>query len=264
MNKITINTLRTMKAQKEKFSVLTAYDASFSRLLAECEIEVVLVGDSLGNVIQGHGTTVPVTMDAMVYHTNCVSRTNDYSLIIADLPYMAYATPEQAMANATRLMQAGANMVKLEGGDWLLETVAMLNERGVPVCGHLGLTPQSVDALGGFKVQGRNEDQAAELASNAQNLADAGADLIVFECIPSLLGQSITESLSIPTIGIGAGAGTDAQVLVLHDALGISVNKIPKFAKNFMLEADTIEAALRAYKSAVSEGSFPASEHGFN
>lgn len=252
-----------MKAQSEKFSVLTAYDASFSSLLAQCEIEVVLVGDSLGNVIQGHDTTVPVTMDAMVYHTRCVSAANNYSLIIADLPYMSYATPELAMANATRLMQAGANMVKLEGGDWLLETVAMLKERGIPVCGHLGLTPQSVDALGGFKVQGRDDAQAAELVSNAQNLEAAGCDLIVFECVPSQLGQRVTETLGIPTIGIGAGADTDAQVLVLHDALGISVNKIPKFAKNFMLEAKDIAGALRAYKAAVASGEFPTAEHSF-
>ena len=264
MNKITVDTLRKLKAQKHKFSVLTAYDASFSSLLARCEIEVLLVGDSLGNVIQGHGTTVPVTMDDMVYHTQCVSRTNQYSLLIADLPYMAYATPEAAMTNAARLMQAGANMVKLEGGDWLLETVAMLKERGIPVCGHLGLTPQSVDALGGFKVQGRSDEQAEALAASSLNLEAAGCDLIVFECIPSQLAQRVTESLSIPTIGIGAGADTDAQVLVLHDALGISANKIPKFAKNFMTDAVDIEAAIRAYKDAVQSGSFPAAKHSFS
>ncbi|MEM9103573.1 MAG: 3-methyl-2-oxobutanoate hydroxymethyltransferase [Pseudomonadota bacterium] len=263
MNKITIKKLKEYKAQQQKFAVLTAYDASFSRTMESCEIDAILVGDSLGNVVQGHNTTVPVTMSDMCYHTRCVSRSNQHSFIIADLPYMAYSTPEQTLENATQLMQAGAHMVKLEGGDWLLETVAMLTERGIPVCGHLGLTPQSVNAIGAFQVQGKTSEEAEQLMNEAINLTNAGISLLVLECVPSSLGKKVTESLSIPTIGIGAGSDTDAQVLVIYDILGISPGRPPKFVKNFLEESGSISGAISAYKSAVEHQTFPDTAHQF-
>jgi 3-methyl-2-oxobutanoate hydroxymethyltransferase len=263
MNTVTINTLNTLKQQGEKFPVITAYDASFSRLIESVGIEVVLVGDSLGNVIQGHGSTVPVTMEDMAYHVQAVCRGNSKSLIIADLPFMAYATEEQTMENSALLMQAGAHMVKLEGGAWLEESVLMLSERGIPVCGHLGLTPQSVNKMGGYKVQGRSEEAADQMVSDALLLEEAGIDLLVLECVPSPLAKKITEALSIPVIGIGAGPDTDAQVLVIYDVLGLSTRP-PKFSKNFLLDAKDIESALASYAKEVRSGSFPAPEHGFN
>ncbi len=262
MKAVTINTLKTLKIQGEKFPVITAYDASFSRLIEHAGIEVMLVGDSLGNVIQGHGSTVPVTMDDMVYHTRAVQRGNSKSLIIADLPFMAYATEEQTMANAAELMQAGAHMVKLEGGAWLEETILMLSERGIPVCGHLGLTPQSVNKLGGYKVQGKDDEAADQMISDAHLLEEAGIDLLVLECVPSALAKQITDELQIPVIGIGAGPDTDAQVLVIYDMLGISP-RMPKFSKNFLAETGSVEKALSAYASEVRAGTFPELEHGF-
>lgn len=262
MKKVTIQTLQEMKQSGEKFSVLTCYDATFARLMEAAEIDVLLVGDSLGNVIQGQGSTVPVTVDDMAYHTTAVANGNSKSLLIADMPFMSYATEEQALENATVLMQAGAQMVKLEGGAWLEETVLMLSERGIPVCAHLGLTPQSVNKLSGYKVQGRDEEGAEQIISDAQILEEAGADLLVVECIPAELGKHLSEILSIPVIGIGAGPDTDAQVLVLHDMLGISA-RLPKFSHNFLPETGSIEGAIEAYKKAVREGSFPAEEHCF-
>ncbi|MEH6465992.1 MAG: 3-methyl-2-oxobutanoate hydroxymethyltransferase, partial [Porticoccus sp.] len=246
MKTVTINTLNTLKEQGEKFPVITAYDASFARLIEQAGIDVVLVGDSLGNVIQGHGSTVPVTMDDMIYHVEAVCRGNSKSLIIADLPFMAYATEEQTMENAALLMQAGAHMVKLEGGAWLEETVLMLSERGIPVCGHLGLTPQSVNKLGGYKVQGRDDQSAEKMVLDAHLLEEAGVDILVLECVPTALAQQITNELSIPVIGIGAGPNTDAQVLVIYDMLGISP-RLPKFSKNFLTETGDVETALKAY-----------------
>ena len=233
MKSTTLSTLNTMKRNGERFAVITCYDASFARLAELAGIEVVLVGDSLGNVCLGYDSTVPVTMEQMVHHVSAVARLNKRSLLIADLPYMSYATEEDSLANAARLMRAGAQVVKLEGGAWLESTVARLSERGVPVCGHLGLTPQSVDKLGGYKVQGRDGDAAARMIRDAERLQEAGMDMLVVECIPASLGQELREALRVPVIGIGAGAGTDAQVLVLYDMLGISP-KIPKFARNFL------------------------------
>jgi len=262
MDRVTINTLQTLKQEGKKFPVITTYDASFSRLVELAGIEVVLVGDSLGNVIQGHGSTVPVSMDNMAYHVQAVCRGNNKSLIIADLPFMAYATAEQTMENAAQLMQAGAHMVKLEGGAWLKESVLMLAERGIPVCGHLGLTPQSVNKLGGYKVQGRSEEAAEKIIQDAQLLEQAGADMLVLECVPTPLARKITKLLKIPVIGIGAGPNTDAQVLVIYDMLGLS-SRPPKFSKNFLTGAGDIEAALKAYADEVRSGAFPSPEHGF-
>lgn len=262
MDRVTINTLHALKQEGKKFPVITAYDASFSQLAEQAGIEVVLVGDSLGNVIQGHGSTVPVNMDDMAYHVQAVCRGNNKSLIIADLPFMAYATEEQTMENAAYLMQAGAHMVKLEGGNWLKESVSMLTERGIPVCGHLGLTPQSVNKLGGYKVQGRSDEAAEKMTQDALLLEQAGVDLLVLECVPTSLANKITELLKIPVIGIGAGSGTDAQVLVIYDMLGISPRQ-PKFSKNFLTETANVETALKAYADEVRSGAFPSPEHSF-
>ncbi|MCV6606302.1 MAG: 3-methyl-2-oxobutanoate hydroxymethyltransferase [Porticoccaceae bacterium] len=262
MKKVTIQTLNNRKASGEKFPVLTCYDATFARLMEKAEIDVLLVGDSLGNVIQGQGSTVPVTVDEMAYHTAAVARGNSKSLLMVDMPFMSYATEEQALENATELMQAGAHMVKLEGGAWLEETVLMLSERGIPVCAHLGLTPQSVNKLGGYKVQGRDQDSATQILADAHLLQEAGADLLVVECIPSQLGKQLSKELDIPVIGIGAGPDTDAQVLVLHDMLGISA-RLPKFSHDFLTDTGSIEKAISAYKAAVENGSFPAAEHCF-
>ncbi|WP_144393098.1 3-methyl-2-oxobutanoate hydroxymethyltransferase [Pleionea sediminis] len=264
MKKITIQTLQELKERNEPFAVLTAYDATFSRLMDDANVEVILVGDSLGMVIQGHDSTVPVTLEDMCYHIKNVKRGVNRSLIIGDLPYMSYATPEQTYINATRIMQSGANMVKLEGGQWLTDTVKGLTERGIPVCAHLGLTPQSVDALGGFKVQGRDDKTAKQLLEDAQALQNAGAKLLVLECVPSTLAKQVTESLTIPTIGIGAGADCDAQVLVLQDMLGLNTQFKPKFVKNFMAEVHgDIKAAIELFVSEVKARNFPGDEHSF-
>ena len=262
MKKVTIQTLHDRKTNGEKFSVLTCYDATFARLMENAAIEVLLVGDSLGNVIQGQGSTVPVTIDDMAYHTAAAASGNSKSLLMADMPFMSYATEQQALENAALLMQAGAQMVKLEGGAWLEETVLMLSERGIPVCAHLGLTPQSVNKLSGYRVQGRGEDAAEQILTDARILQEAGADLLVVECIPGELGKRLSQSLEIPVIGIGAGPDTDAQVLVLHDMLGISA-RLPRFSHNFLSQTDSIEQAIAAYRSAVLDGTFPTPEHCF-
>ena len=262
MKAISINTLNDIKQGGEKFAVITAYDAAFARQTELAGIEVVLVGDSLGNVILGYSSTVPVSMDDMSHHTAAVARGNSKSLLISDLPFMAYATPEQTLANSARLMQAGAHMVKLEGGAWLEESVFKLSERGIPVCGHLGLTPQSFNKLGGYKVQGRSEEAAEEISRDAKGLQQAGADLLVLECVPSDLAARISQELAIPVIGIGAGPDTDAQVLVLYDMLGFSP-RIPKFTKNFLADTGDVQLALKAYAEAVRSGEFPQPEHSF-
>lgn len=262
MKNITIEHLRSIKAEGNKFAVVTAYDYSFAKLIDEAEIEVTLVGDSLGNVIQGQDTTVPVTIDEVAYHTANVKRGISTSLIVADMPFMSYATLPQALENAAILMQAGAQMIKLEGGEWLAETVYALTERGIPVCGHLGLTPQSVHKLSGFKVQGKDSEAAEKMLYEAKQLEEAGADLLVVECIPSTLGESLAKNLDIPVIGIGAGPATDAQVLVLQDMLGIST-KLPKFAKNYLQQESNIQNALKAYRQEVLSGAFPGAEHCF-
>ena len=242
--------------------MITAYDYTFSRLIETAGIEVTLVGDSLGNVIQGRDSTIPVSVDEMAYHTEIVKRGNSRTLLMTDMPFMSYASESQALDNAAILMQAGAQMVKLEGGEWLAETIFKLTERGIPVCGHVGLTPQSVHKLGGYRVQGKEEDAAQQMIQEAQVLEEAGADLMVVECVPSSLGKKLAESLNIPVIGIGAGPDTDAQVLVLQDMLGIS-QRLPKFSKNFLADSTSIQQAIINYGNEVRAGTFPAPEHCF-
>jgi 3-methyl-2-oxobutanoate hydroxymethyltransferase len=263
MTKITTATLLKMKQQGQKISTITAYDASFAKLFDQAGIHAILIGDSLGMVLQGHQDTLPVTIDDMAYHTQSVYRGVENSLIIADMPFMSYATTEQAFINATKLMQAGASMVKMEGGAWLVDTIKALVERGIPVCGHLGLTPQSVHIFGGFKVQGRQQDKANEMIEHAKLLEQAGIQLLVLECVPAELGKAISEAVSIPTIGIGAGKDTDGQILVMHDALGISFSYMPKFSRNFLQETGDIQAAIELYISEVTLGNFPGEEHIF-
>ena len=262
MKTTTISNLNAMKVAGEKFAVITAYDYTFSRLIETADIEVTLVGDSLGNVIQGRDSTIPVSVDEMAYHTEIVKRGNSRTLLMTDMPFMSYASESQALDNAAILMQAGAQMVKLEGGEWLAETIFKLTERGIPVCGHVGLTPQSVHKLGGYRVQGKEEDAAQQMIQEAQVLEEAGADLMVVECVPSSLGKKLAESLNIPVIGIGAGPDTDAQVLVLQDMLGIS-QRLPKFSKNFLADSTSIQQAIINYGNEVRAGTFPAPEHCF-
>ncbi len=265
MSDVTINTLLGLKQKSEKIAMLTTYDATFARAACQAGVEVLLVGDSLGMVLQGHDSTLPVSMADMVYHTAAVKRGNQGALILADLPFMAYTTLEQTFANCAAVMQAGAHMVKLEGAGWLAEPICQLAERGVPVCAHLGLTPQAVNIFGGFKVQGRGEASARQLRADAVNLEQAGAAMLLLECVPSELAAEITQSVKIPVIGIGAGNATDGQVLVMHDLLGLSLNgRTPKFVKNFMQGQANIQAAFAAYVSAVKDASFPAVEHGFS
>tara|TARA_R110000823_G_scaffold307678_3_gene430927 strand:+ start:5707 stop:6498 length:792 start_codon:yes stop_codon:yes gene_type:complete len=263
MGKFTISTLDKMKAEGEKFVCITSYDATFTKLISDVGAEAILVGDSLGMVLQGHDSTIPVTIADMAYHTACVCRAEPQPLVIADLPFMTYSNPEQTMANATRLMQAGAQMVKMEGGVWLSESISKLVERGIPVCAHLGLTPQSVNTFGGFKVQGRTPKEAKSILADAVEIQDAGASLLVLECIPAHLAEDISQKLDIPVIGIGAGAGTDGQVLVLHDLLGLSEHT-PRFVQNFMQGQPSIRDALLAFVTAVKDGSFPREEHTYS
>lgn len=260
---VTVPALLTMRHAGEKIAMLTCYDASFAALMDRCGVDVLLVGDSLGNVCQGHASTLPVTLADVAYHTASVARGNKTALLIADMPFGTYATPQSAFDHAVQLMQAGAQMVKLEGGAWLSETVRFLVERAIPVCAHLGLTPQSVHQLGGFKVQARTHDAAERLKSDALALQSAGAALLVLEAIPSALGKGVADILAIPTIGIGAGADCSGQVLVMHDMLGVFPGRKARFVKNFMEGQASIEAAIRAYVSAVKDQSFPAAEHCF-
>jgi 3-methyl-2-oxobutanoate hydroxymethyltransferase len=260
---ITISKLLAMRAEGEKITMLTAYDSTMSALLNRSGVETILIGDSLGNVIQGHSSTTPVTVEQVAYHTECVARANTHAFIIADLPFASYGDPVQALDSAAVLMRAGADMVKLEGGDWQIDIIQYLVERSVPVCAHLGLLPQSVHILGGYKVQGKSKDAASLMLEQAIACEQAGAQMIVLEAIPSSLGKLITESLSIPTIGIGAGVNCSGQVLVLQDMLGISPGKPPKFVKNFMDGHASIEAAVKAYVREVKSGKFPGPEHGF-
>jgi 3-methyl-2-oxobutanoate hydroxymethyltransferase len=260
---ITIKTLNEKKKSGEKFPVITAYDASFSRLANNAGIDVILVGDSLGNVIQGHDSTIPTTINDMVYHTQAVRRGSENTFIITDLPFMTFSHEHQALDNSAMLMRAGANMVKLEGGSWLNTTVRMLCERGIPVCGHLGLTPQSVHKISGNKVQGRTKQSANQIFEDALNLEKAGIDLLVLECVPAKLAQKITQKIQIPVIGIGAGVDTDGQVLVIYDILGLSP-RMPSFSKNFLNGTGDIESALKLYSEQVRSKEFPAKEHTFS
>lgn len=260
---VTAPSLLAMRSAGEKIAMLTCYDASFASLMDRCGVDVLLVGDSLGNVCQGHTSTLPVTLADIAYHTASVARGNQTALLIADMPFGTYATPESAFDNAVKLMQAGAQMVKLEGGAWLVDTVKFLTERAVPVCAHLGLTPQSVHQLGGFKVQGKTEEGADRLKADALALQAAGASLLVLEAIPTALGKEVTDLLTMPTIGIGAGPDCAGQVLVMHDMLGVFPGKKARFVKNFMDGQASIEGAIRTYIKAVKDKSFPAPEHCF-
>lgn len=255
--------LMARRAAGDKITMMTCYDASFASLMDSCGVEVLLIGDSLGMVCNGLDSTLPVTLDEIAYHTRAVARGNKSALVLADMPFGTYATKEEAFANAAKLMQAGAHMVKIEGGAWLADTVRFLTERSIPVCAHLGLTPQSVHQLGGYKVQGKTTESADLLKSDAQTLQAAGATLLVLEAIPTALGKEVTELLAIPTIGIGAGPDCSGQVLVMHDALGVFPGRKARFVRNFMDGQTSIGAAVSAYVAAVKDGSFPALEHCF-
>jgi 3-methyl-2-oxobutanoate hydroxymethyltransferase len=255
--------LLALREAGEKIAMLTCYDASFAALMDRVGVDILLIGDSLGMVCQGQTSTLPVSVADIAYHTASVARGNQTAMVVADMPFGSYATPERAYENAVALIQAGAHMVKLEGGAWLVETVRFLTERAVPVCAHLGLTPQSVHQLGGYKVQGKTVEAADQLKSDALALQAAGASLLVLEAIPSALGKEASTLLTIPTIGIGAGPDCSGQVLVMHDMLGVFPGKKARFVKNFMDGQTSIEAAVSAYVAAVKDRSFPAPEHCF-
>ena len=261
-NPVTISTLNEMKVRGEKIACLTAYDATFSALESSCGVEVILVGDSLGMILQGHDSTLPVTMEDILYHLDSVKRANYGSMIMADMPFMSYASEEQTLENAAALMRVGANCVKLEGTSWISRSTELLAERGIPVCAHMGLTPQSVNRIGGYIVQGRNPDKAEELIKEANLLEESGASMLLLECVPSELAKNITESLEIPVIGIGAGVEVDGQIMVNYDLLGITqMDKPPKFVKNYLQGASSIEEAIKSYVSEVKEKKFPGIEH---
>ncbi|WCE29217.1 3-methyl-2-oxobutanoate hydroxymethyltransferase [Vibrio sp. SCSIO 43137] len=261
MKKITINDLIKWKQEGEKFASSTAYDASFAQLFEQQQMPVLLVGDSLGMVLQGKNDTLPVTVEDVAYHTRCVRAGSPNCLLMADMPFMSYATPEQACDSAATLMRAGANMVKLEGGAWLVDTVKMLTERAVPVCAHLGLTPQSVNIFGGYKVQGRDQEKADKMVEEALALEAAGAQIVLLECVPASLAERITKAVKVPVIGIGAGNVTDGQILVMHDMFGISANYMPKFSKNFLAQTGDIRTAVTQYIEDVKSGDFPSPDH---
>ena len=260
----TLTTLQAMRGKNEKIAVLTCYDASFAALLEAQGVDVLLVGDSLGMVLQGHETTLPVSLDDMVYHTACVARGSQQAFIVADMPFgTSQVSPEKTFEHAARLMAVGAQMVKLEGGAAMAETVHFLTGRGIPVCSHIGLTPQSVHQLGGYRVQGKEPAAAQKMLEDAAALEQAGAGMLLLETIPALLAAEITAQLTIPTIGIGAGAACSGQVLVLYDMLDIYPGKKARFAKNFLQGTDSIAAAVKNYVAEVKAGSFPAPEHSF-
>jgi len=262
---VTLTTLNKMRAEREPIAALTCYDASFAVLLDEADVDVVLVGDSLGMVIQGHDTTVPVTMDDMVYHTRAVSRGLHRPFLVADLPFMSYSSPEIALANSVRLMQeGGARMVKLESGAEQLRIVEFLVGHDIAVCAHLGLKPQSVHKTGGFRVQGRQHDDAARILQEAKDLESAGADIVLLECIPNALGKAVTDALEVPVIGIGAGPDTGGQIQVVYDILDITSGRKPRFVRNFMQGAGSPLAALKAYVGAVKSHDYPGPEHTFS
>ncbi|MGE8539883.1 3-methyl-2-oxobutanoate hydroxymethyltransferase [Acinetobacter sp. ANC 3813] len=264
---ISLSDLKKFKAQGRKFSCLTCYDASMAKAMETAEIDTILIGDSLGMSIQGRDSTLPVTVEDMAYHTAAVRRGNSHAFILTDLPFMSYATLNDALQNSKTVMQAGAQMVKLEGGAWLSETVTTLTRNGIPVCVHLGLTPQSVHVFGGYKVQARTRAAADQLIADCKAVVDAGAAVLLLECVPAQVGKEISELFpNTPVIGIGAGADTDGQVLVVQDMLGLTFGHVAKFVRNFMVEqsgATAILDAFKAYHAAVNEGSFPAVEHTF-
>ena len=261
---LTLPDLHRHKRDGEKIVCVTAYEASIAARVDEAGVDLVLVGDSLGMVVQGHASTLPVTMDAMVYHTACVARGLHRAFLVADLPFMAFRDVTTAFANATRLVaEGGAAMVKLEGADWVCEIISALTSREIPVCAHLGLTPQSINRLGGYRVQGRETEAAERLRADARAVQDAGAQLLVLECVPSALAQAITRELHIPVIGIGAGVDCDGQVLVMHDLLGITPGKRPRFSKDFLAGNGSVVDAIAAYARAVRAGEFPGPEHSY-
>jgi 3-methyl-2-oxobutanoate hydroxymethyltransferase len=264
MTRMTIKALQKLRDDGVKIAVLTCYDASFAAMLDAAGLDSLLIGDSLGMVLQGHDTTLPVTLADMAYHTHCVARGSKRSFLVADMPFGSYQeSPQQAFRSAAELMAAGAQMVKLEGGAEFADTIRFLTRRGVPVCGHLGLTPQSVHQFGGYRVQGKGEDAEQKLIEDAVELEVAGAGLLVLEAIPAKLGEQVTQRLRIPTIGIGAGPGCSGQVLVLHDMLDVFPGKKARFVRNFMKGASGIADAAERYVRAVRDGSFPAEEHSF-
>lgn len=264
MARVTTGTLQKMWQEHDAITMLTCTDASFAALLDAAGIDIFLIGDSLGMVVQGHDSTLPVTMEDMIYHTSCVARATQRALVLGDLPFGSYQqSPQQAFGNAAQLMSAGAHMVKLEGGEVMAETVQFLVSRGIPVCGHIGLTPQSVHALGGFKVQGKTDDAAQSLVKAGQALEQAGASLMVLELVPAEVGRQVTEALNIPVIGIGAGPHCSGQILNLYDMLDIYQGRKPRFVKNFMQGADSIAAAIGNYVKEVKAGTFPGPEHSF-
>ena len=259
----TLTALKQQVADGNKLTVLTAYDATLAHRFSSLGVDILLVGDSLGMVIQGQNSTLPVTMEDMLYHMAAVARGNQGALLMADMPFNSYGTLEQCLANAGRLMQAGAHVVKLEGGAWLADQVVALSRAGIPTCLHLGLTPQSVNKFGGYKVQGRDDQAAQQMINDAISLAEAGADFILLECVPSALARAITEAVSVPVIGIGAGKDTDAQVLVCYDMLGLTTHRLPRFVKNYMAENTNLDAAVSQFIDEVRSGAFPAPEHSY-
>ncbi len=264
---VSLNTLRQYKRHGKRFAALTAYDALFAESISTNGVDVLLVGDSLGMVLHGHDSTLPVTLADMVYHMHCVRRGNRGALIMADLPFMSYASASQSLESAAALMRAGAHVVKLEGGAWLAESTRLLTERGIPVCAHMGLTPQSINRIGGYRVQGRDPNQAQAMVDEALILEDSGACIVLLECVPMELGKAIAEQLQVPVIGIGAGPHTDGQIMVMHDMLGLTPSsiRVPKFVKNFLPDSDAgIPGAFRAYAEAVRAGAFPGPEHSFS
>ena len=260
----TISSLNKLKSKSEKFTCLTAYESTMASVISKAGVDVILVGDSLGMVVQGHDSTLPVTMDQLIYHLECVVQGNQGSHIMADMPFMSYATDDLGFENATRLMQNGAHSVKIEGGEWICKMANTLAERGIPVCAHIGLTPQSINRIGGYFVQGRDTNKQDLMIAEAKALEDAGAAMLLLECVPDKLAEIITNELKIPVIGIGAGAKTDGQIMVIHDLLGIScLESPPKFVKDFMEDASSIHDAIEMYVKSVKSGSFPAKEHTF-
>lgn len=260
-----LQTFRDLKQKGEKFAALTSYEATLSSIMCDAGVELILVGDSLGMVIQGHDSTVPVSMEDILYHLRCVKSGNKGAHLMADMPFMSYATEQLAYENATRLMQAGANSVKVEGGEVILKITELLSERGIPVCAHMGLTPQSINRIGGFFVQGRDPSSHSKIIEEALSLESAGAELLLLECIPEELTKKITGVVKIPTIGIGAGLDTDGQIMVVHDMLGVScLEKPPKFVKNFLAQNNSIFEAIKDYVKSVKSSSFPAKEHWFD
>ena len=262
--RITISTLRKMKLERERIACMTAYDASFAALLEGAGVELLLIGDSLGMVIKGFDTTIPVSVDDVIYHSSCVVRGSHRAIVVADMPFLSYSSAELALSNSARLMrEGGAQMVKLESSATQIDVVRRLSEEGVPVCAHLGLRPQSIHRLGGYKVQGTNESSAKLMLDEAVILQQAGAVMLLLECVPAQLAAEITVNVDIPVIGIGAGVDCDGQILVLQDVLGITPGKVPRFARNFMQGGKTIQEAIRAYVDAVKSRDYPALEHSF-